>query len=95
MKTIVLFNEEKQNLTKQVEGLPVLPQKYCPNCEQKHQVRSEIVELEHFPKGIKHVLFTIYCPDEEGEKYYGKYCAPFAAEVVNKEYFNFRKEDIL
>lgn len=95
MKTIKLFNDGKQNLTQQVENRTLLPFKYCPNCGQKHQVCSETGELEHFPKGVKHILFSITCPDEEGEKKFGKYCSPFAAGVVNAEYFVFKKEDVL
>ncbi|MDF2448301.1 MAG: hypothetical protein K0R26_805, partial [Bacteroidota bacterium] len=51
MKTINLFNSEKQNLTRQsVEGQKQLPEKYCPNCGMKHQVKSELVHVEGFPK---------------------------------------------
>lgn len=100
MKTINLFDSEKQNLTRQVEqkkvAQTVLPEKYCPNCGMKHQVKlEENVYIQGFPKECRHLKFYIDCPDEDGAKQFIKYVIPFARNVVFMSYFNFRKEDIV
>jgi hypothetical protein len=100
METINPFNSEKQNLTRQVEqkkeAAMVLPEKYCPNCGMKHQVKAiENVYIEGLPKDCKHLMFYIDCPDENGTKRFVKYVAPFTRNVVFMSYFCFRKEDIV
>ncbi len=97
MKTIDLFNSEKQNLTRQVEDKKtVLPEKYCPNCGQKHRVKSnDNVHLQGFPENVTHIMYFLECPDKEGTKTFVKYVAPMFPKLVFADFFFFRKEDIV